>query len=84
MQIITYIIYIRSVTREQLYEMFWPEYELQKPSNYLSVSLNHIKSLIEVSTSKNIDNYFNITREMISLKHEEYVDIKELKIAYNY
>lgn len=30
MQIITYIIYNRSVTREQLYEMFWPEYELQK------------------------------------------------------
>ena len=79
MQIITYIICNRSVTRERLYELFWPEYELHKASNHQSVSLNHIKSLIEASTLKNIDDYFDITRDIISLKHKTYVDIKELE-----
>jgi pimeloyl-ACP methyl ester carboxylesterase/DNA-binding SARP family transcriptional activator len=83
MQIITYIVYNRSVTREKLYDIFWAHYDLNKARNHLSVSLNHIKSMIETSTDKGIDKYFDIDRDMISLKHNAQIDILELQECLN-
>lgn len=77
-QIFAYIIYHKSVTREQLYDIFWADYELIKARNYLRVSLNHIKALIEESTGKAIENYLIIERDTISVKCQTRFDLMEL------
>lgn len=79
-QILTYIIYHQSVTREQLYDTFWRDYDVNKAQNYLRVSLNHIKQIIEGSTGKDLDTYISIDREGISIKGRCSVDIKDLQV----
>lgn len=44
-ELIAYLAYHQSVTREQLYDLYWPEQQLDKARNLLRVSLNHIKSM---------------------------------------
>lgn len=77
-ELITYIAYHRSVTREQIYDLFWPELELAKARNSLRVSLNHIKSMIEAHTGERIENYVAIDRDAIQLKVQSKVDLDDL------
>jgi pimeloyl-ACP methyl ester carboxylesterase/DNA-binding SARP family transcriptional activator len=79
MQIITYIIYHHSVTREQLYEAFWRNYDISKARNSLRVSINHIKAIIEECTGKSVEEYFNIDRDKISVRNKAIIDITNLQ-----
>ncbi|WP_335870391.1 alpha/beta fold hydrolase [Bacillus sp. 2205SS5-2] len=76
-QLFSYIAIHNNVTREQLFDTFWPDLELNKARNQLRVSLNHIKSLIEEHTGEEIDNYLLIEREGVSLVVRTKVDYLE-------
>lgn len=77
-ELITYIAYHGSVTREQIYDLFWPELELDKARNLLRVSLNHIKSIIEEHTGETIDTYVAIDRDSIQMKIQCKLDLYDL------
>jgi len=77
-ELITFIAYHGSVTREQIYDLFWPELELDKARNLLRVSLNHIKSIIEEHTGEPIENYVAIDRDQIQMKIQCKLDLNEL------
>lgn len=47
------------------------------------MALNHIKSIIETSTGKYLDDYIHIDRDIIYLKHHAEVDIIELQESLN-
>ena len=79
MPIISYIIYHKTVTREELYEAFWPNSAIKNASNQLSVTLNHIKNLIESSTQKAFDYYFEVNRDWIGLKVEAEIDLLQFQ-----
>ncbi|KUP05312.1 hypothetical protein Q75_12325 [Bacillus coahuilensis p1.1.43] len=64
-QIFSYILYHQQVTRDQLYDVFWPDLELTKARNQLRVSLNHIKSIIEGFTGDDLSKYIDIGRDLI-------------------
>ncbi|ADU29518.1 alpha/beta hydrolase [Evansella cellulosilytica] len=78
-QIIAYIIYHKRVTREELYDVFWPDCDIIKAQNYLRVSINHIKSMIEQGTESSFDNFFTIDRHSISLNTDVNMDLLELE-----
>ncbi|WP_210365266.1 alpha/beta hydrolase [Bacillus sp. REN3] len=77
-ELVIYIAYHQSVTREQLYDQFWPELTLEKARNQLRVSLNHIKSIFEEHTGESIDNYLLIDRDSIHMKVKCRMDFHEL------
>ncbi|GAA0469044.1 alpha/beta fold hydrolase [Alkalibacillus silvisoli] len=83
MEVITYIICNKKVKREELIELFWPN-DLQKGRNQLSVTLNHIKKMIEASTKKSIKDFFLIDRDNIALIDEPSVDILRLQESIEY
>ncbi|RPF53366.1 alpha/beta hydrolase [Aquisalibacillus elongatus] len=78
MQLMTYIILNKSVTREQLCETFWPDEDITKARSQLSVALNHIKRMVERSANKPFDNYLDIKRDVIELKVNPKIDLFEL------
>jgi pimeloyl-ACP methyl ester carboxylesterase/DNA-binding SARP family transcriptional activator len=77
-ELITYLAYHQSVTREQIYDLYWPEQPLDKARNLLRVSLNHIKSIIENHTGEPIENYVEINRDSIHMKVPCKLDLQEL------
>jgi DNA-binding SARP family transcriptional activator len=77
-ELIAYLAYHQTVTREQLYDLYWPEHPIDKARNLLRVSLNHIKSLIENHTGASIENYIEIFRDSIHMKVPCKLDLQEL------
>ncbi|MEI5907723.1 alpha/beta fold hydrolase [Bacillus spongiae] len=73
-QIFSYIALHKNVTRDQLFDIFWPGLELNKARNQLRVSLNHIKAILEEHTGNEVDQYLMIEREGISLAVRTKVD----------
>jgi pimeloyl-ACP methyl ester carboxylesterase/DNA-binding SARP family transcriptional activator len=76
--ILAYILYHQSVVRDQLVDAFWPDYDIKKARNYLRVSINHIKTIIEESTGNPIEKYLFIDRDTISLTCDVTVDLVEI------
>jgi pimeloyl-ACP methyl ester carboxylesterase/DNA-binding SARP family transcriptional activator len=77
-QLMAYLAFHKSATREQLVDIFWPEHDLNKARNQLRVSLNHIKAIIEEHTQKDISEYISFGRELIELIAEVKIDVNDL------
>ncbi|WP_099159020.1 alpha/beta hydrolase [Virgibacillus ndiopensis] len=77
-QLMTYIALHKSVTREKLVDIFWPDYDMDKARNHLRVALNHIKGIIERHTGESIGNYVSIKRDSIEMKAHVKIDVTDL------
>ncbi|MCL6584919.1 MAG: alpha/beta fold hydrolase [Anoxybacillus sp.] len=72
--IFLFIAYYHSVTREQLYEEFWPNIDITSAQNQLRVSLAHIRHIFK-QNGISIDEIMFIDRKTISIQPLCYVDI---------
>ncbi|MET3288065.1 UNVERIFIED_CONTAM: pimeloyl-ACP methyl ester carboxylesterase/DNA-binding SARP family transcriptional activator [Brevibacillus sp. OAP136] len=63
--LLMYLVFHPSVTREQLYDLYWPTADLDKAQNNLRVALNHLKKLL--ATSKQDSEVLQIDRDLIQL-----------------
>lgn len=86
-QLFLYLVLHSTVTREQLYEAFWGDFELTKAQNSLRVSLHYLKKLLEDSGEGNSERFLLIERERISLQGTIKCDLLEfmdkIKLALN-
>jgi len=76
--IFLFIAYYQSVTREQIYEEFWPNIDIVSAQNQLRVSLFHIKHIFK-ENGISIDEVMLIDRKTISIRPLCYVDISDLE-----
>ena len=66
-RILVFLLVYRTVTRQQLYNVFWPQHNLVKAQNHLRVSLNHLKKLL-TPEGKSESPFLWSDREHIGLK----------------
>ncbi|MBA2877213.1 pimeloyl-ACP methyl ester carboxylesterase [Anoxybacillus kamchatkensis] len=76
--IFLFIAYYQSVTREQIYEEFWPNIDIVSAQNQLRVSLAHIKHIFK-ENGISVDEVMLIDRKTISIRPLCYVDISDLE-----
>ncbi|MFC4077540.1 alpha/beta fold hydrolase [Salinithrix halophila] len=62
-----YLLFHRTVTREQLCDAFWGWLDLKNARNHLRVSLNHLKKMLSSDDSGEVP-FLMIDREQVSLK----------------
>ncbi|WP_188455446.1 alpha/beta hydrolase [Virgibacillus oceani] len=77
-QLMTYIALHKNVTREKLYDIFWPKHDMEKARNHLRVALNHIKGIIEKHTGESMENYLSVKRDSIEMIAQVKIDVKDL------
>lgn len=77
-RILAFLAYHRTATREQLYDILWPEVDIKKAQNNLRVSLNYLKKLINQPVDSNHSELLQVERELISLQGELSCDVHEL------
>jgi len=74
-ELLIYLLYHGRVSRERLYDQFWPDHNLEKAQNTLRVSISHLKKLIDkpygtsfiCSKRDNIELKGNIESDLIEL-----------------
>lgn len=85
-RIFVFLLVYRTVTRQQLYNVFWPQHNLMKAQNHLRVSLNHLKKLL-TPEGKSESPFLWSDREHIGLKGRITCDfskfIKKLEVDIN-
>lgn len=84
-RLLAFLLFHPSSTREHLYDTLWSNTNLEKARNYLRVSLNHLKNLLDISCLKNGMKLLTVDREHIILQGQISCDlidfIKEVRSA---
>ncbi|SHN08171.1 alpha/beta hydrolase [Gracilibacillus kekensis] len=76
-----YLILQKSVTRDELCDVFWPDLPLDKAKNQLRVSLHHLKKIIEHAHLRENSPIVVTEREHVMISgviHSDYLIYKEL------
>ncbi|WP_164931481.1 alpha/beta hydrolase [Longirhabdus pacifica] len=76
-ELLIYIAYHTSVTREQLIDTFWPDVSIEKAKNSLRVALNGLKKLTSYEHQKREHFFLRIDRECITLDDNVQLDIHQ-------
>ncbi|WP_025027257.1 alpha/beta fold hydrolase [Caldalkalibacillus mannanilyticus] len=79
-RLLIYLLFHRTVTREQLYETFWPHVDLESARNRFRVCLVHLKKLVRSSEFHHTSSLLKVDREHISLMGHidcDYFDLKK-------
>lgn len=70
-RLLAYLVVHRKVTREQLYDEFWGDLDINRARNQLRVSLHHLKNLFQICEVNPLD----IDREQITLSRNVVSDL---------
>ncbi|RCW66381.1 alpha/beta hydrolase [Saliterribacillus persicus] len=73
--LLVYLVIQRSVTRDELCEVFWPDVKLQNAKNQLRVSLHHLKQLLEAHIQDKEESILITDREHVMLLAEVESDL---------
>ncbi len=83
-RLLIYLLFHRTVTREQLYELFWPGWDIENARNSLRVSLAYLKKLLTLPSAPNGCPFLCVDRQHISLTGTIGCDLFELAEEVEY